>query len=180
MVVIGIVGLIGSGKDTAAEYIAKKYNYLIISYRDVIAEIMQRIGLETNRENMQRFAREARDKHGEDVFAKKVLEKIKKSKNKKIIVKEMRTEGDLLTIRRNLGSFFVIEVFAEEKLRYERLKKRKRLGDPKNFEEFLIQQKREEELGYTKSLEYADYCLENNGSLKELYEKIDKLMRFFK
>lgn len=39
MKVICIAGLIGSGKDTAAGYIAKKYGYHVIDYANILREI---------------------------------------------------------------------------------------------------------------------------------------------
>ena len=99
-------------------------------------------------------------------------------KNDKIIVKEMRTEGDVNLIKENFGkSMKIIQVKAPKQSRFERLKKRGRLGDPKTLDEFDAQEQREEELGYTKALEFTEHEIENNGTFDELYKRTDALLK---
>ena len=175
--VIGIVGPIGSGKDTAADYIAEKYGYRIFSFRDAVREEVEKRGLEQNRENMQKVSREMRDTKGEDVFSRMILNKIIETKCGKAIVKEIRTSGDLKPIRDHFrGSMKIIKVTATEKIRYERMKERSRTGDPFSLEEFQQQEQREEELGYTKAFNFCDFVIPNNGTKEELYKKIDEIM----
>jgi len=177
--ILGIVGLIGSGKDTAADYISKKYGYEKVSFRDIVHEVVAEKRLEPTRENMQKVARECRDKYGEDFFSKKVLEKgkalIKKGKN--VLFKEMRTAGDVQLLRDEFGKKMkVIVIEAGERTRFDRMKKRGRTGDPKTFEDFSRQQKKEEELRFTDSLKFADIGVDNNGTKKELCLEIDGMM----
>ncbi len=179
--VIGIVGPIGSGKDTAADYIAQKYGYIVFSFRDMIAELMKKEGIEPNRENMQAFSREKRDAEGEDVFSKALLNKITVSKCEKALVKELRTAGDVKTLKGHFKSGMkIIKVAAPETLRFERMKARQRLGDPKTIEEFRAQEKREEEIGYTKAFNFTDFIVFNTGTKEDLYAQIDKTMASLK
>ncbi len=175
--IIGIVGPIGSGKDTVADYIAQRYGYTIFSFRDVVKEVVEMEGLEPNRENMQKVAREKRDKEGESVFSKIVLDKIIASKCEKVVVKDLRTAGDVKTIRDHFKTQMkIIKIVATAQLRFERMKARGRPGDPKTLEEFLQQEKREEELGFTKAFNFTDFMVFNTGSREELYSQVDKIM----
>lgn len=179
--VIGIVGPIGSGKDTAADYIAQKYGYNVFSFRDMIAELMKKEGIEPNRENMQTFSREKRNAEGEDVFSRALLNKIIESKSEKALVKELRTAGDVKTIWCHFKSKMkIIKVAAPDTLRFERMRSRQRLGDPKTIEEFRAQEKREEEIGYTKAFNFTDFIVFNTGTKEELYAQIDKAMAALK
>ena len=181
--ILGIVGMIGSGKDTVANYISHKYGYEIVSFRDIVHDIVKERGLESTRENMQKTARECRDKYGEYYFSKKALEKgiALLKKGKKVLFKEMRTEGDVEILRKEFDrKIKIIIVEAGERTRFERVKKRGRLGDPKTLDEFMIQQKKEEELHFTDSLKLADLGIDNNGTKKELESEIDKMMEDLK
>lgn len=176
--VLGVIGRIGAGKDTVAEYVAKKYGYDIVSFRDAVREVTEKEGLEPNRENMQKTGKKYREKYGSEYFTKLVMDNVMHSKNDKIIVKEMRTEGDVKLIKENFGSAMkIIQVKAPRETRFRRLKKRARTGDPQIPEEFNAQEKKEEELGYTKALEFTDYEIENNGTFEELYKKADELLK---
>ncbi|MBI4170892.1 MAG: AAA family ATPase [Candidatus Aenigmarchaeota archaeon] len=179
--VIGIVGPIGSGKDTAADYIAEKYGYTIFSFRDAVREVAEKEGLEPDRENMQKVSREYRDKYGEQVFAQIILEKIRASKCEKALVKELRTSGDVKTIWNSFKTEMkIIKVVMPARLRFERMKSRGRPGDPITLEEFNQQEKREEELGYTKAFNFTDFIIFNTGTKEELYEQVDKAMKSLK
>ena len=51
--ILGFVGKIGSGKDTAADYLIKKYKLISLKLSDVIADELIQLGLENTRENKQ-------------------------------------------------------------------------------------------------------------------------------
>ena len=179
--VIGIVGPIGSGKDTVADYISEKYGYTIFSFRDVVKDATEKAGLEATRENMQKVARELRDTQGEDIFAKLVLEKLISSKCENAIVKELRTSGDVRTIWNHFKSEMkTIKVVAPTETRFERMKSRKRLGDPETLDEFREQEKKEEELGYTKAFNFTDFLVFNTGTKEEFHAQVDKIMQSLK
>ena len=175
--VLGIVGPIGSGKDTVTDYIAQKYGYAVFSFRDMIADMMKKEGIEPNRENMQQFGRQIRDERGEDVFSLALLERIVSSKCEKALVKELRTASDVKIIWSHFkSSMKIIKVVAPTSIRFERMRARQRTGDPKILKEFMQQEKKEEDLGYTKAFNFADFVVFNTGSKEYLYDQVDKLM----
>ena len=174
--IIGIVGRIGAGKDTVAEYLARKYRYAVVAFRDAVKDVTEKEGLEANRANMQAVSKKYRDRYGADYFTNIVLKKIGES-GPKVIVKEMRTDGDVLPLKKAFPRMKIIITEAHAEKRFERMFARGRPGDPQTLEEFEKQDEREEELGYTQALEYADFAIKNDGTLGELYEKIDKLFK---
>ena len=125
---------------------------------------------------MQAVSKKYRDRYGAGYFTGIILKKIDQN-GPKVIVKEMRTDGDVLPLKKTFPGMKIILVHADAEKRFERMFARGRPGDPQTLEEFEKQEKREEELGYTQALEYADFTVKNDGTLGELYEKIDKLFK---
>jgi dephospho-CoA kinase len=178
MKVIGTIGLIGSGKDTVAQYIARRYGYTIISMRDLVKEVTEKEGLEPTRENLQTISEKYRKTYGMDYFARLATEKASGIGAKKVLISEMRKPEDITVPKARFGKdIMIILIEADPEIRFERLRKRGRLGDPKTFEQFQRQEKREYELYFSKSLHLAEYRIENNGTLEELYNKIDSLLK---
>ena len=177
MKVIGIVGLIGAGKDTAAKYIEEKYGYKPISYSELVHEKVREENLEPTRENLQMIAKKYREKFGFDYFARLAVEKALSSGHEKIILKELRRKEDVEFPKSVFKDFYVIEIYANKKIRFERLKKRKSRKDPKTWKEFLEQEENEKKLGFHEALKYADFRVKNNSSLKKLFSNLDKIMK---
>ena len=178
---IGIVGPIGAGKDTASDYITDKYGYTSFSFRNIIAELMTKSGIELNRENMQKFAREQRDMNGEDIFSKAILNKILETKCEKALVKELRTRDDVKVLWNHFKKDMkIIKITAPAEIRFNRMKERHRIGDPETLEEFRGQDKKEEELGYTRAFNFTDFIVFNTSDKENLYAQIDKIMSSMK
>jgi len=174
--ILGIIGRIGAGKDTASDYIAEKYGFEVIAFRDIVKEVTEKEGLEANRENMQKVGKRYRDEQGQEVFTKLIFEKIQNSTNEKILVKEMRTTADIKFLIDNLDNMKVLQIVTNKDNRYLRLKERGRSGDPESLGDFEEQENKEEELGYTKALDFTDVEVDNNGTIEELNKKLDDLV----
>ncbi len=173
MKIIAVTGHLGAGKDVFSDYVSKKHGYKIVSFRDIVYEHVTSMGLEPTRQNMQNISKDFRDTYGQDYFGKKVVEKIR-NLSTNCVVKEPRSKGDITSLK-TVGVKF-IEIIADESIRFERMKNRKRLSDPTTIEEFRKQQEREKELGYTEFTNYSDIKIENNGSFEEFYKAIDQII----
>lgn len=177
--IIGIVGPIGSGKDTVAKYLEEK-GYVHVSYADIIREAMRKEGIETTRENLQQYATKQRQEKGEDVFTRMVIEKAESSGDRTVI-SGIRTAGDVKPLMKKFGdSLKIIKVVAWEGVRFQRLKNRGWPQDPKTVEEFRKHEKGETERGMTKAFQYADIAVFNNGTLEELHQQIDTALEKLK
>ncbi|MFH8080987.1 MAG: AAA family ATPase [Candidatus Aenigmatarchaeota archaeon] len=177
MIVLGIVGFIGSGKDTAAKYIEEKYGYKTISYSELVHEKTREEGLETTRENLQMIAKKYRENYGMDYFARLAVEKALNSGCEKIILKDLRRKEDVEVPKQFFERFYVIEIYANKKIRFERLKRRGSIKDPKTWKEFVKQEENEKLLGFHEAVKYADFRIKNNGSIEDLKSQIDQLMK---
>lgn len=175
MRIICIAGLIGSGKDTAADYISRKYDYKIIDYANILREVCKREGLELTRDNLQNL----RVKYGNTFLAEEAVNRIKSSGNDKIVLTPMRRSEDFEIPRREFGDSVMLTVIeADAKKRFERLKNRGRENDPKDFGEFERQEAREREIfNFEKTFSYADFRVKNNEGIEDMKKKIDKIMK---
>src|SRR3989344_636870 len=124
--IIGIVGRIGAGKDTVAEYIARKYRYAVVAFRDAVKDATEKEGLEATRANMQAVSKKYRDRYGAGYFTGIILKKIDQN-GPKVIVKEMRTDGDVLPLKKTFPGMKIILVHADAETprRLRNLKNRK-------------------------------------------------------
>ncbi|MEM7819370.1 MAG: AAA family ATPase [Candidatus Aenigmatarchaeota archaeon] len=174
MNVIGITGLMGSGVDTVAKYISEKYGYAILHMSDILREMAKKEGLELTRDNLQNM----RKKYGNEFLAEEIVKRIKKNKYNKVIIAAIRRSEDYLIPKKEFPEMKLIFINTDDKIRFERLKKRCRENDPKTFKEFQRQQKNEYKIyDFNKTFSYADYVIENNGTVDELYKKVDEIMR---
>lgn len=170
-IVIGVTGLIGSGKDTVARYIAKKYGFSVISMGDIVRKIVRELGLPMNRENQQHVGYKYKERITEEM-----LKEVRK--HGKVIMVGIRKWADYNEPKKEFGkNFYLIVVRADKEKRFERLKKRGRDGDPKTFSEFLKQEKREKEFfDFNRIFPKADFVIENSKGFGELYREIGSVM----
>jgi dephospho-CoA kinase len=145
--IIGLTGYNCSGKDTIAEYISKKYGYKHFSLSDVIREIMRDKGVEPLRENLIIFGTKLRQENGNGVLAKKVLEKM--DIDGRYCITSIRHPDEVNELRKR-KDFVLVNIDAPKDVRFERMQKRKRTGDPSVLERFI-------------ELEKLEYQIEGSG-----------------
>ncbi len=178
-ITLGITGHPLCGKDTVAEYIAKKYGFTFVSTSDEVREYMKKNNLgEPTRERMRPIAQKMRVELGADILIKMALEHHKDTE--RIIFGGIRALAEADAIRKAGGK--VIVVSAPIEVRFKRSQERGRTGDDRTFEEFATLEKREyvgthaAESNINGIIAGADYTIENVGTLEELYEKVDEVM----
>jgi dephospho-CoA kinase len=174
--IVGVTGYLASGKDTVADFLIKKgYNHYSLS--DEIRSELKDRNIESTRENQQRVANELRKNFGPEYLAKKVMKKAKEP----AVVTSIRNIGEVEYLKNN--GMKLIFVDAPIKIRYDRSINRKREGEEiLSFEQFKAQEDFEKSKEINSQqlqlvAELADYTILNEGTLKELHEKIDKIMK---
>lgn len=179
MRVIGLFGLIGSGKDTVSDYIAKKYGYNVIIMGDIVRELCVQRGLEVNRDNLGMVQREQVQKYGITWFAEEVVRRIKANKWQKVVINGTRRPADAAVPKAAFGKdYILIQVDADPEIRFERMKSRARIGDPKTLEEFLHQEALDKKnFDFETLKKYINYTVTNNGSFEELQAQVDTLLK---
>jgi len=184
--IIGLSGPNASGKGEVAKYLQSK-GYQVYSLSDVLREEAKKIGLDQSRKTLINFGYQLRKKYGEGILVKKVDQQIHQQgihPEGNIVVDSIRNPGEIKELRKiaNKKKVIILGIDAPERLRYERLLKRGRLGDLKNFPEFVQAEKRENsEKKYaqqiSKCIQLADKIIINKGSLKQLQQKIDDFLK---
>ena len=180
-IVFGLTGKNASGKGTVAE-ILKKKNFTYHSLSDSLRDELKSLKKEETRENLIDIGNELREKGGPGVLADKLMPKLNSENNH--IVDSIRNPLEVISLRKEtlLRRFFLISVDANSKLRYDRLCSRGRIGDTDSWEKFVEQEKKEEnnddpnKQQLSKTMEMADYNIDNSGTLEELEAQVNKII----
>ena len=180
-IVFGLTGKNASGKGTVAE-ILKKKNFTYHSLSDSLRDELKSLKKEETRENLIDIGNELREKGGPGVLADKLMPKLNSENNH--IVDSIRNPLEVISLRKEtlLRRFFLISVDANSRLRYDRLCSRGRIGDTDSWEKFVEQEKKEEnnddpnKQQLSRTMEMADYSIDNSGTLEELEAQINRII----
>ena len=179
-IVIGIAGEIASGKETVAEYLVEKYHAKKFRMSDILKNILERVNLGNNRKNLGKLSLALRESFGQDVLIHALIEDIKGSDADIVIIDGIRRMAELEHLS-NLDNFKFIYLKADLKKRYERLIQRGEKQDDniKTFEEFKKDHQIETETTILELEDKAGTVITNNGTLEDLYKKIDSVLNEF-
>ena len=176
--VLAVVGQPGAGKDEAADYLATKY-FVKTGGGDFMRGELRKLGMPTDREAVNKFAKEQRKIHGNAYpYNNGMLDDIRVN----TVISGIRNTEELSLLKEKFGSKFkLIAVIAPIELRYQRIHGRGREGDLISFEEFKAQEEmeRSDSSGSHEVdalLEQADCFIDNAGSKEDLYKNIDQVL----
>ncbi len=180
-IIIGVAGEIASGKDTVGKYIAEKYDALPLRFSQLLRDILDRMGLEQNRENMAKLSLHLRKGFGEDILSKGILAEADKSEKELVVIDGVRRLPDMIQLEMN-ERFYFVYVEATPETRYERLTKRRQNADdesktPAQFEKDSLL---EAESQIRDLKDRADYVINNDGTLEELLKQVDDMVAVVK
>jgi len=180
-IVIGLVGEIAAGKDTAALYLKKKYQSETVSFSQPLRDILDIIGIEQSRGNLQDLGINLRKLFGQDILSRAIAEKIKTSQKKIFILPNVRLEQDIVWLKK-IPKFILVALETDDEIRFARLKKRGQNTDDKSktWTQFLKDGKNPVEKHIRELMPKCRYKLSNNGSPKELQKQIDGIMKKIK
>ena len=171
-VIIGLTGLARCGKDTVAEYLRDKYGYSILVFSDALRIEAKKRGIEPTKMNLSILGDELREKGGNAVLAKKLIESIEPDKD--YVISGFRSPEEVYAVQNEVINFCLVCVDAEKSTRF----KRKKQEDPQTEKDFFARDERDiENKGLGKVLEMADYTITNNGTLDELYKKTEEVLK---
>ena len=177
--IIGITGTIGAGKGTIVEYLKKK-GFKHYSSREFITQEIIKRGLPVNRDTMVEVGNDLRSKNSPSYIIEELYKEAQAAGGDSII-ESLRTMGEVNALREK-DDFYLLAVDADQKIRYERIVKRKTETDHISFEEFKAQEAREiksddpTKSNLSKCIEVADYKLDNSGDFEEFYQQIEKVI----
>lgn len=176
--ILVFVGLLSSGKGTAAKYLVEKYGAKSFRFSTIMRDLLDRLYLEHSRQHMSDISRVLRENFGEDLFAKVMATDVQKAAENLVVVDGARRLADIEHLKKIEG-FKLVSIEADAKIRYERLIARGENPDDKNktWEQFLKDHELETEASIPALMKMAEVVVDNNGSAEQLYEQLDKLVQ---
>lgn len=176
--IIGVVGRIGAGKETLTSFLRQK-GFIYLETSKLLSEELIKRGLEVTRWNQQNLGDEWRKDFGHAVLMKKLLDKTESGKD--YIFDSLRNAKEADFLRKNVPEFILIGVDADQKVRFDRIIKRNKSSDPKNWEDFLKVDQRDffdenNSLGQQvgKCMELADFKI-NNSDLQQSMKEVEQI-----
>ena len=176
-IIIGLVGPIASGKGVTKKYLETKYGAKHCKFSTPLRDVLIRLRIDISRDNMIDLSTILRERYGQDLLAKVIASDASRLDSDIVVVDGVRRIDDIEHLS-TLPHFKLVKVDADPKIRDERMKLRnENVGDAeKTFGEFMEDHERETETTIPGVMEKAQYSLENDGSLEELYSQIDSLV----
>ena len=176
--IIAFVGLPGSGKSEAVEYLTEK-GHPKVYFGGVVLDAMTTAGIEHTPENEQPFREELRVREGKDFVAKRIIEELHRlidAGQKRIVADGLYTWTEYKLLKHEFpGELIVVAVVAPKHIRHHRLTIRP-------LRPLTIEEANDRDWAEIENLEkggpiaIADHYIVNDGSLEELHEQIDDIL----
>src|SRR3989344_4028184 len=179
MKIIALVGDIGSGKGAAADYLEQKHGFHKHTVSDYIRSEARERKIKPTRKNLEKLSAQLRQRFGPQYFIKKVISRIEKDKDQKVVIDGIRLASDIHFLKKHFSKNIVfVFITASSKIRFWRMRSRARPGDPKTWHAFLNLEEREEhEFHLSRVFRRTDVTIKNEGNLKELHGKLDLFLK---
>lgn len=176
--ILAFVGLTGSGKSTAVEYLTKK-GYPKVYFGGVVLDAMTKAGLEHTQENEKPFRENLRKKEGNDFVANRIVEQIKDLINAgqhRIIADGIYTWTEYKVMKHAFpGELTVVALVAPKRVRHHRLNVRPERpltdeeADKRDWAEI-------ENLEKGGPIAIADSYIFNDDDTEKLHQDIDAVL----
>ncbi len=174
MFAIAFTRLARSGKDTAADYLVKKYGFEKIVLSEQTIPELEKEGKPLTKMNRSLMAERLRKENGKEILARRALEKARENGLQKAVFTGVHQIAEVEFFKKNIERFALVTVKAEEEKRFGRRTKL----DAETREKFFARDKHDTtkfELG--RVIDLADYTIENNSTIDEFQKAIDELMQ---
>jgi dephospho-CoA kinase len=180
--IIGLVGLPGSGKTSTAKILKDKgFKNVVLS--SFIKKVLQKKGLKINRKNLQDMGDQLRKKKGADILARLALKKIKKERLKKSVIDGIRNLKEIKRLKQE-KNFYLLGMTATPDRRYKRLLQNSKDDKIKSWDDFVYYEIRENaglnnktgQQNYQAFLQARNY-IDNNAGFKDLKKKVEEFLQ---
>ena len=174
---IAVVGMSGSGKSIATDYLEKK-GYTKIYFGGVVLDELKKANMEITPDNEKYMREKLRKDYGMAAMAIVLLPKIKESyAQKDTVLDGLYSWDEFLVLKEAFGDELkIVAVVNDKKIRYERVGKRE--IRPFNKEDIVKRDVSEiENLAKGGPIAYADYFIFNNGTLDDYIERLEEILK---
>lgn len=173
--IIAFVGLTGSGKSEAANYIIAK-GYPRVYFGGVILNAMKEAGIDWTEANERAFREKIRAREGKDFVVKRIIKEIHDLINagqRHIVADGLYTWTEYKALKREFSSALTVAaIVAPKRLRHHRLTTRP--VRPLTIEEASSRDWAEiENLEKGGPIAIADYFVHNDGDISKLHQQLD-------
>ncbi len=180
--ILAFVGLAGSGKSSAVDYLTQK-GYPKIYFGGIIYKAMEEAGIEVTWESQRQFREEIRAREGNDFVVKRAVAEARKlieAGQRHIILDGLYTWSEYKILKHEFpGEMDVIAIVTPKHLRKMRMAKRPERPmtsqevDERDWTEI-------ENLEKGGPIAIADYFIHNNGTLDELHHELAQVLEEIK
>lgn len=173
--IIAIVGMCGSGKSVASAFL-EDLGYEKVYFGGVTLDKLRENGMEINPLNEKIMREKFRSELGMGAYAKILLPKIKElSMDKNVVLDGLYSWDEYKILLDNLDNISLVAIICDKKIRYERLEKREirpLTSDEANKRDIA----EIENLAKGGPISYADYFINNNGTLKDYEIRLKEIL----
>ena len=174
IMLVGVVGLNGSGKNVLADYLVWNYSFVHVDIGQEIRDRLRELGKEISRMEMIELGNSMRKSNGADYWCRKALDSVS---SVNVVITSLRNPAEIDAIKERNG--IIVEVFADQETRFSRVLSRVKEGKhgSTDFEEFKSMEEREmynddpAKQQVAKCIEMADFKIDNNGTMDDFYMK---------
>lgn len=177
--IIAFVGLAGSGKSSAVEYLTQK-GYPKIYFGGIIYKAMAEAGIEVTWESQQTFREEIREKEGKDFVVKRAVKEARDliaAGQHRIVLDGLYTWSEYRILKHEFpGEMTVVAIVTPKHLRKQRMASRPER--PMTSEEVDERDWTEiENLEKGGPIAIADYFVHNDSDLDSLHTQVDSVLK---
>ena len=175
---IAVVGMAGSGKSIATDYLEKN-NWKKIYFGGVTYRLMEEQGIERTEdgESEKKFREELRKKYGKECYAKILEPEIREALEKQDVVLDgLYSWYEYTFLKEKFDNIKLICIVTDKELRYDRISKR--VDRPFKREDAITRDLSEIENLYKGGpIAYADYYILNNGTIEDYYNRLEEILK---
>lgn len=179
--ILALVGMSGSGKSVAVDYLTDK-GYPKVYFGGMIYKEMEKRGIprSDDGETEKKFREEIRATEGKDWVVRQVIAETKdliSAGQKRIILDGVYSWTEYKTLKHEFPTCLTfIAIVVDKKLRYERVAKR----PDRPFDTAAIRERDRSEIENLEKggpIAAADYYILNNGPKEEIYIRLDEILK---
>ena len=170
-----IVGMCGSGKSIASDYLVSK-GFNKVYFGGVTMDKLKEANLEVNPENEKMMREKLRSELGMGAFAIVLLPKIKECiNNGNTVLDGVYSYDEVKILKENFPELKIIAIVCDKDIRYNRLSIRE--VRPLTNEEASARDIAEvENIAKAPPIAMADYYILNNGTIEEYKTRLEEIL----
>lgn len=175
---LGLVGLQGCGKGTAADLLQKEYGAAYYRFSAILGDILTRLSVEKSRDNFITLSNKLRQAFGEDLLSYAIEKLAATDPHDIVIIDGIRRLEDIVALE-PLPQFKLVAITTDAKLRFERMKGRgEKIGESTmSWEKFLADEQAPTERTIPEVMERARITIPNEGTREAFEKRIREMMK---